>query len=144
MTAAETPDAATFSGSAALASTVKVNGVAATYDPGTGAWQVTPAALTYGQQYTIVASQVDSANNTGTSSAVITRPPVSQFAWNVDLRGAGVSQVLVTHGYRDELTRWLREHGRDAEAVETRFEGETLEAPDASIEDTPPAPLSQA
>ena len=42
-------------------------------------------------------------------------------------RRRGAARVLVTHGYRDELTRWLRERGVDAEAVETRFEGETLE-----------------
>lgn len=59
-------------------------------------------------------------------------------ALNAAIAASGASQVLVTHGYRDELTRWLREQGRDAIAVETRFEGETLEAPDASVEDAPP------
>jgi putative mRNA 3-end processing factor len=30
--------------------------------------------------------------------------------------------VWVTHGYRGPMVRWLQEHGRDAVAVETRFE----------------------
>jgi putative mRNA 3-end processing factor len=32
--------------------------------------------------------------------------------------------VLVTHGYRGPLVRWLEEHGKKAGAIETRFEGE--------------------
>jgi putative mRNA 3-end processing factor len=44
----------------------------------------------------------------------------------VDASGAG--QVLVTHGYRDELARWLAEHGRDAQGVDTPFEGEPADA----------------
>ena len=31
-------------------------------------------------------------------------------------------QIWVTHGYRAPLVRWLQEHGRQALAVETRFE----------------------
>jgi hypothetical protein len=33
----------------------------------------------------------------------------------------------VTHGYRDELARWLAERGHAAEAVETPYEGERAE-----------------
>ncbi len=35
--------------------------------------------------------------------------------------------VWVTHGYRAPLVRWLQEHGRQALAVEARFEGEAEE-----------------
>ena len=44
----------------------------------------------------------------------------------IDSTGAG--HVLVTHGYREELTRWLAGRGYRAEAVETAFEGEQAEA----------------
>src|SRR5205823_1696337 len=40
--------------------------------------------------------------------------------------------VLVTHGYRAPLVRWLSEHGRQAESLDTRYEGERDEGPDAS------------
>ena len=36
----------------------------------------------------------------------------------------GAERVLVTHGYRSALVRWLEEHGKDAQVLETRFEGE--------------------
>jgi putative mRNA 3-end processing factor len=36
----------------------------------------------------------------------------------------GAERVWATHGYTATLVRWLREHGREAEAVETRYEGE--------------------
>lgn len=35
----------------------------------------------------------------------------------------GAASVWVTHGFRAPLVRWLEEHGRQARAVETRFEG---------------------
>ncbi len=53
---------------------------------------------------------------------------------NAAIDGTGAPRVLVTHGFRDELTQWLQEHGRDASPVATRFEGETLEAPGAAVE----------
>ena len=37
----------------------------------------------------------------------------------------GAERVWVTHGYTAPVVRWLRERGRDAQAVQTRFEGET-------------------
>jgi putative mRNA 3-end processing factor len=37
----------------------------------------------------------------------------------------GAEQVLVTHGYRAPLVRWLEEHGRSARALETKYEGES-------------------
>lgn len=36
----------------------------------------------------------------------------------------GARRVLVSHGYTEELARYLREQGRDAEAIATCFEGE--------------------
>jgi putative mRNA 3-end processing factor len=36
----------------------------------------------------------------------------------------GASRVWVTHGYSGVVVRWLREHGLEAQAIETRFEGE--------------------
>jgi putative mRNA 3-end processing factor len=43
------------------------------------------------------------------------------------IEATGAEQVLVTHGYRAPLVRWLEEHGRQARALETRFEGEGTE-----------------
>jgi len=40
----------------------------------------------------------------------------------------GAERVWVTHGYREPVVRWLREHGREAEAVMSRWEGEDDEA----------------
>jgi putative mRNA 3-end processing factor len=43
----------------------------------------------------------------------------------LDAIGAtGASCVLVTHGYRGPLVRWLAERGIEARALDTRFEGE--------------------
>jgi putative mRNA 3-end processing factor len=36
----------------------------------------------------------------------------------------GAECVLVTHGYRAPMVRWLQEQGKEARALETRFEGE--------------------
>jgi putative mRNA 3-end processing factor len=44
----------------------------------------------------------------------------------IDATGAG--EVWVTHGYTGTVVRWLQERGIDARAVQTRFEGELLEA----------------
>src|SRR4051812_47585436 len=40
----------------------------------------------------------------------------------VEATGAG--EVWVTHGFTAPVVRWLREHGIDARAIQTRFEGE--------------------
>jgi len=59
---------------------------------------------------------------------------------NAAIEASGAARVLVTHGYRDELTRWLVERGCAAEPVETRFESESIEAPAvAPTADEPPA-----
>ncbi len=39
----------------------------------------------------------------------------------------GAKRVLVTHGYTEPLARYLREGGLDAQAIQTRFEGEVQE-----------------
>ncbi len=46
------------------------------------------------------------------------------------IRATGAGRVWVTHGYTAVLVRWLQEHGLDAEAVPTRFEGERGDAAD--------------
>jgi len=53
------------------------------------------------------------------------------------IAASGARQVWVTHGYRDELVRWLRDNGQDARAIETRFQGETAEMPagDDAVDD---------
>ena len=44
--------------------------------------------------------------------------------------------ILVTHGYRTPLVRWLTEHEKQAAALETQYEGESTESP-ANDEDAP-------
>ena len=40
------------------------------------------------------------------------------------IEATGASEVWVTHGFTGPVVRWLTEHGFDARAVQTRFEGE--------------------
>jgi putative mRNA 3-end processing factor len=40
------------------------------------------------------------------------------------IEATGAGRVWATHGYTGVLVRWLREHGLEAEALETRYEGE--------------------
>jgi putative mRNA 3-end processing factor len=40
------------------------------------------------------------------------------------IEGTGATEVWVTHGFTGPVVRWLKEHGVDARAVQTRFEGE--------------------
>lgn len=44
------------------------------------------------------------------------------------IRASGASRIWVTHGYRAPMVDWLTQQGLDAQAVETRFEGERDEA----------------
>jgi putative mRNA 3-end processing factor len=53
------------------------------------------------------------------------------------IAATGADSVLVTHGYRGPMVRWLAEHGKQALALETRYEGERDEGPDASGADVP-------
>ncbi len=43
------------------------------------------------------------------------------------IEATGAGEVWVTHGYTAVVVRWLQEHGVDARAVQTRFEGELEE-----------------
>ena len=45
------------------------------------------------------------------------------------ISATGAERVLVTHGYRDPVVRWLREHGIAAESLASRWEGEPEEDP---------------
>ena len=40
------------------------------------------------------------------------------------IRASGATRVWVTHGYRAPVVEWLKQQGLDAQAIETRFEGE--------------------
>jgi len=40
------------------------------------------------------------------------------------VEATGATRVWVTHGFTAPVVRWLRERGLDAQAVQTRFEGE--------------------
>ena len=42
----------------------------------------------------------------------------------------GAETTLLTHGYTSVVARWLREQGRDASPVVTRYEGERDESPE--------------
>ena len=57
------------------------------------------------------------------------------------IRATGAERVLVTHGYRESLVRWLTEHDVDARMVATAWKGELDDsepaedpAPDATEE----------
>jgi putative mRNA 3-end processing factor len=43
---------------------------------------------------------------------------------NRAIEATGASRVFATHGYTAPLVQWLRERGREAEAMQTRFEAE--------------------
>ncbi|MGI9041288.1 MAG: ligase-associated DNA damage response exonuclease [Gemmatimonadales bacterium] len=48
------------------------------------------------------------------------------------IAATGAERIWVTHGYTAVVVRWLQEHGFDAHAVETRFEGERDDDADAA------------
>jgi putative mRNA 3-end processing factor len=63
------------------------------------------------------------------------------------IKETGAECVWVTHGYREPVVRWLRERGWQAQAIASRWEGESDEAdvlPEATEADepTPGADLS--
>jgi putative mRNA 3-end processing factor len=43
------------------------------------------------------------------------------------IEATGAQRVWVTHGYREPVVRWLREHGLEAEVVASLWEGESDE-----------------
>ncbi len=50
------------------------------------------------------------------------------------IRETGAERVLVTHGYRAPMVRWLSEQGLEAAALDTPFEGEREETEDVVAE----------
>ncbi|GFE63588.1 ligase-associated DNA damage response exonuclease [Litoreibacter roseus] len=52
---------------------------------------------------------------------------------NEAIKATGAERVFVTHGYTSVFARWLSEQGYDAGIVETEFEGESLDQPDAEV-----------
>jgi putative mRNA 3-end processing factor len=54
----------------------------------------------------------------------------------IDVTGA--ERIWATHGYTGVLVRWLQERGKDARAIETRYEGERDDLPDEAEEAPPP------
>lgn len=54
------------------------------------------------------------------------------------IRGSSAERVWVTHGYRSPMAQWLVEKGFQAEAIETRFEGERDEPADTAAAETEP------
>lgn len=57
------------------------------------------------------------------------------------VRDTGAEQVWVTHGYTAVMVRWLQEHGVNAHALPTRFEGEVDEG---GADEPPPLPAEEA
>jgi putative mRNA 3-end processing factor len=51
------------------------------------------------------------------------------------INATGAETIWVTHGYTAQLVRWLTEHGRKAEVIETRFEGELADESSAEKSD---------
>lgn len=47
---------------------------------------------------------------------------------NEAIDATGAERIFVTHGYTSVFRRWLEERGYDAAVVETRYEGESLDA----------------
>jgi putative mRNA 3-end processing factor len=46
----------------------------------------------------------------------------------------GAERVLVTHGFTGPVVRWLREHGLQADALATRYEGERDDATEPALD----------
>ena len=55
------------------------------------------------------------------------------------IRETGAERVLVTHGFTGPVVRWLREHGLQADALATRYEGERDDAIESSGDGAEPA-----
>jgi putative mRNA 3-end processing factor len=92
----------------------------------------TPWARKFGPASTALASGWMAIRGTRRRRAVDRGFVLSDHADWPGLLGAidatGAEQVWVTHGYSAAVVRWLREQGRDAHAVATRFEGERDDA----------------
>ncbi len=53
---------------------------------------------------------------------------------NAAIAETEAERIFVTHGYTAIFRRWLESEGYDAQIVETEYEGESLDAPDADTE----------
>ncbi|MGB3409090.1 MAG: ligase-associated DNA damage response exonuclease [Jannaschia sp.] len=53
---------------------------------------------------------------------------------NAAIAETGAERIFATHGYTETFRQWLEEQGYDAHIVQTEFEGETLDRPDATDE----------
>jgi putative mRNA 3-end processing factor len=60
------------------------------------------------------------------------------------IAATGAERIGVTHGQLEAFTRWLREQGRDAFAVPTRFTGEGLHEGLASTGEEGDSPTDDA
>jgi putative mRNA 3-end processing factor len=57
--------------------------------------------------------------------------------WNgllASIAATGAERIWATHGYTTTLVKWLREHGREAEALTTQFEGESTDEMPVTVE----------
>ncbi|HEY9756379.1 MAG TPA: ligase-associated DNA damage response exonuclease [Oculatellaceae cyanobacterium] len=50
---------------------------------------------------------------------------------NQAIKATGAERIIVTHGYANELVRWLRENGLQASTMRTEYEGELEEVTSA-------------
>ncbi len=57
---------------------------------------------------------------------------------NAAVDASGAERVLVTHGFADTFSRWLKEKGLDAEPLQTLFEGESGEIREGSLPEDDP------
>jgi putative mRNA 3-end processing factor len=58
------------------------------------------------------------------------------------IEATGAETVWLTHGYTAPLTRWLRDQGKNAQALATRYEGETDREETADATQNPPDGLA--
>lgn len=52
------------------------------------------------------------------------------------IAATSAESIMVTHGYRDTVVRWLREHGMAAQALASQWEGEPEEDPVSAEEES--------
>ena len=62
------------------------------------------------------------------------------------IAATGATRIGVTHGYRDAVVRWLREHGLDAWTLASHWEGEADESDATAADDADAdgAPMPEA
>lgn len=50
------------------------------------------------------------------------------------IRDTGAERIGVTHGFAEQVARWLKEQGTDAFVIESRYEGESGETPELAAD----------